>query len=95
MGLALALRRRRPAAGLFLWAFALPPLTYPAHGLLMGEWLRNDAATISNYWSEIPNVDGYTWGLQTLPTQDTAGRQPTVPDFDISWEIFLTIPQNC
>ncbi|HTV83038.1 MAG TPA: glycosyltransferase family 39 protein [Acidobacteriaceae bacterium] len=27
-GLALALRRRRPAAGLFLWAFVLLPLTY-------------------------------------------------------------------
>jgi 4-amino-4-deoxy-L-arabinose transferase-like glycosyltransferase len=27
-GLVLALRRRRPAAGLFLWAFALLPLTY-------------------------------------------------------------------
>ncbi|HUB17783.1 MAG TPA: glycosyltransferase family 39 protein [Acidobacteriaceae bacterium] len=28
LGLALALRRRAPAAGLFLWAFALLPLTY-------------------------------------------------------------------
>jgi 4-amino-4-deoxy-L-arabinose transferase-like glycosyltransferase len=28
MGLALALRRHRPAAGLFAWAFALLPLTY-------------------------------------------------------------------
>ena len=28
MGLALALRRRMPAAGLFAWAFLLLPLTY-------------------------------------------------------------------
>jgi hypothetical protein len=56
----------------------------PQHKPSMGEWFKNDAATISNCWSEVPNVDGFTWGLQTLPTQVTEVRQPTVPDFDMS-----------
>jgi hypothetical protein len=50
----------------------------------MGEWLKNDASTISNCWSEIPNVEGYTWGLQTLPQQDSAVRQPSAADIDLS-----------
>jgi len=56
----------------------------PAHKPSMGAWLRNDQATISNCWSKIPNVDGYTWGLQTLPQQVSAVRQPTVPNIDLS-----------
>jgi len=57
----------------------------PAHGSpSMGEWFRNDAATISDCWHQIPNVDGYTWGLQTTQPQVTVVRQPTVPDFDLS-----------
>lgn len=57
---------------------------HPSGKPTMGEWLRNDAATISKCWSKIPNVDGYTWGLQTLPTQDSAVRQPSVADIDLS-----------
>jgi hypothetical protein len=56
----------------------------PLRGTGMGQWLRNDAATLSNCWSEIPNVDGYTWGLQSLPQQVSAVRQPSVPDIDLS-----------
>ncbi len=56
----------------------------PAHGTSSGEWLKNDATTISNCWSRIPNVDGFTWGLQTTQPQTSAVRQPTVPDFDLS-----------
>jgi hypothetical protein len=56
----------------------------PPHGTGTGEWLRNDATTISNCWSQIPNVEGYTWGLQTTPQQFTVVRQPTVPDIDLS-----------
>ena len=57
---------------------------HPTHGTSMGGWLRNDANTISSCWSQIPNVDGFTWGLQTTPTQDTAVRQPSVPEVDLS-----------
>jgi hypothetical protein len=56
----------------------------PSHGAGKGEWLTNDKATINNCWSKVPNVQGYTWGLQTTPTQFTGVRQPTVPNFDIS-----------
>jgi hypothetical protein len=56
----------------------------PAHGTSKGEWLKNDQTTINNCWSRVPNVQGYTWGLQTTPTQFTVERQPTVPNFDIS-----------
>ncbi len=67
------------------WADSCPlSQLRPAHGPGKGEWLRNDAATISNCWTQIPGHEGFTWGLQTLPTQDTAVRQPTVPDFDLS-----------
>jgi hypothetical protein len=57
---------------------------HPAGKPSMGNWLRNDQTTINNCWSQIPNVDGYTWGLQSLPTQDSAVRQPTVADIDLS-----------
>jgi hypothetical protein len=56
----------------------------PTGGAGVGQWLRNDQTTINNCWSRIPNVEGYTWGLQTLPTQDSAVRQPSVPDIDLS-----------
>jgi hypothetical protein len=56
----------------------------PPHGTSKGEWLTNDQTTINKCWSKVPNVQGYTWGLQTTPTQFTGVRQPTVPDFDIS-----------
>jgi hypothetical protein len=29
-------------------------------------------------------VDGYTWGLQTLPQQVSVVRQPSVPNIDLS-----------
>jgi hypothetical protein len=57
---------------------------HPTHKPSMGAWLRNDQATINNCWSQIPNVEGYTWGLQSLPTQVSAVRQPTVADIDLS-----------
>jgi Carboxypeptidase regulatory-like domain/TonB dependent receptor len=56
----------------------------PSHSPGVGAWLRNDATTLSNCWHQIPNVDGYTWGLQSLPTQDSAVRQPSVADIDLS-----------
>lgn len=56
----------------------------PPHGHSMGEWFRNDPATINSCWNQIPNVSGFTWGLQTTQPQVTAIRQPTVPDFDLS-----------
>lgn len=62
----------------------------PTHGTSMGSWLRNDQNTLSSCWNQIPTVDGYTWGLQTLPQQDSAVRQPTVPDIDLS--LFKTTP---
>lgn len=66
----------------------------PPHGTGMGEWLRNDAATINNCWSQIPNVEGYTWGLQTTPTQFTVVRQPTVPNIDLSLEKVTPIRES-
>jgi hypothetical protein len=57
---------------------------HPAGKPSMGNWLRNDSATISNCWSQVPNVEGYTWGLQSTPQQATVVRQPTAADFDIS-----------
>jgi hypothetical protein len=57
---------------------------HPANKPSMGAWFKNDASTLSNCWSEIQNVQGYTWGLQSTPTQVSVVRQPTVPDFDIS-----------
>jgi hypothetical protein len=49
----------------------------------LGEWLRNDPTALA-CWSRIPNVDGYTFGLQTTPTQDSAVRQTSAPDIDLS-----------
>ncbi len=66
----------------------------PPHGPGKGEWLRNDAATISSCWTQIPGHEGFTWGLQTLPTQDTAVRQPTVPNFDLSLEKVTPIRES-
>jgi len=66
----------------------------PTNGTSRGEWLRNDAATISNCWSRIPNVDGFTWGLQTLPTQVTAVRQPSVANIDLSLQKSTPIREN-
>jgi hypothetical protein len=67
---------------------------HPAGKPGVGEWLKNDATTISNCWSQIPNVQGYTWGLQTLPQQVTAVRQPTVPDIDLSLMKSTPIHEN-
>jgi hypothetical protein len=66
----------------------------PAHGATHKEWLRNDAATLSNCWSEIPNVDGYTWGLQTLPQQVTAVRTPSAANIDLSLMKSTPIREN-
>jgi hypothetical protein len=49
----------------------------------MREFLKNDSAGLA-CWSELQNVLGYTFGLQTTPTQDSAVRQPTVPEIDLS-----------
>jgi hypothetical protein len=66
----------------------------PPHKTSTGEWFRNDAATISSCWSQIPNVEGFTWGLQTTPTQVTVVRNPTVPNFDISLMKSTPIREN-
>lgn len=66
----------------------------PSNKPRTGEWLKNDAATINNCWSQIPNVEGYTWGLQTLPTQVSAVRQPTVPDIDLSLQKSTPVREN-
>jgi hypothetical protein len=66
----------------------------PSHKPSSGEWLKDDAATIANCWSEVPNVEGYAWGLQTLPQQDSAVRQPTVPDIDLSLQKSTPIHEN-
>jgi hypothetical protein len=60
----------------------------------MGAWLKNDQATLTNCWSQIPNVDGYTWGLQSTPTQVSAVRQPTVADIDLSLMKSTAIREN-
>jgi Carboxypeptidase regulatory-like domain len=57
---------------------------HPAGKPSMGNWFRNDEDTIKKCWSQIPNVEGYTWGLQSLPTQVSVVRQPTVADIDLS-----------
>jgi hypothetical protein len=67
---------------------------HPAGKPSMGNWFRNDQTTINNCWNQIPNVDGYTWGLQTLPTQVSAVRQPTVPDIDLSLQKSTPIREN-
>jgi len=65
----------------------------PAH-TSQGEWLKNDQATINNCWNRIGNVAGYTWGLQTTPTQFTVVRTPTIPNFDISLQKSTPIRDN-
>jgi len=59
-----------------------------------GNWFTNDQATIKNCWHQIPNVQGYTWGLQSLPTQVSVVRQPTVPDIDLSLQKSTPIRAN-
>jgi hypothetical protein len=48
-----------------------------------GHWLNNSAAGL-NCWTQIGNVEGYTWGLQTTPTQSDVVRNPMIANFDIA-----------
>jgi hypothetical protein len=64
----------------------------------MGEWLTNDAATITKCWSDLPSQqlgnNGFTWGLQTTPGQFTAVRQPSPANIDISFQKSTTIREG-
>ena len=63
----------------------------PAHGTSQGMWMYtpyiqnpNGSGLIPKDWHQVQNVLGYTWGLQTTPTQSDVVRTPTIANFDIA-----------